>query len=241
MVGYQSFYQAQLTAGISDSDLTIPLDNVPTPSEGYLVIEPLVPAKREIIYYTSKSGSDVTVPSGSGNGRGYDGTTATSHLQGADVIMAPVGAMFEGLQSGRDIEPGAITRGIISGENIVGALSTQTGGANDTSYTDLPDSSVTFSVPTDCKILLFFSATMRVDSNATTLFLAPNVDGSISDDNAVVWLTNITSNAMSVSGASSVLANLSAGSHEIKLQRKKVGSGPCQMSRARWYGIIVKQ
>ena len=96
-IGHQSFYQAQLTAGISDTDLVIPLDTVPTPSEGFLVIESTVPAKREIIYYTSKDGSSVTCPSGAGNGRGYDGTTAVSHLQNAEVIMAPVGAMFEEL------------------------------------------------------------------------------------------------------------------------------------------------
>lgn len=96
-IGHQSFYQAQLTAGISDTDTYIPLDTVPTPSEGFLVIESTVAAKREIIYYTSKDGSGVTVPSGAGNGRGYDGTTAVSHLQNAEVIMAPVGAMFEEL------------------------------------------------------------------------------------------------------------------------------------------------
>jgi len=93
-VGYQSFYQAQLTANISDTDLTIPLDIVPTPSEGFLVIESTVASKREIIYYTSKGASSVTCPA---NGRGYDGTTAVSHLQNAAVIMAPVGAMFTSL------------------------------------------------------------------------------------------------------------------------------------------------
>jgi hypothetical protein len=109
MIGYESFFQAQLTAGIDETATNIPLDNIPTPSEGFLVIEPLVPAKREIIYYTSKDGSSVTVPSGVGNGRGYDGTTATAHSQNADVIMAPVGAMFSTLQDGTAIADGAVT------------------------------------------------------------------------------------------------------------------------------------
>jgi len=95
-VGYQSFYQAQLTAGISDTDLTIPLDVAPSPSEGFLVIESTVTDKREIIYYTSKTPTSVTCPSG---GRGYDGTTATTHQQNAVVIMAPVGAMFDELRT----------------------------------------------------------------------------------------------------------------------------------------------
>lgn len=94
-LGYQSFYQAQLTSAISDTDLTIPLDVVPTPSEGFLVLESTSASKREIIYYTSKTSNSVVCPAG---GRGYDGTTAQSHLQNSAVIMAPVAAMFESLQ-----------------------------------------------------------------------------------------------------------------------------------------------
>lgn len=97
-VGYQSFYQAELTANISETDTTIPLNVVPTVDEGFLVIESTVPSKREIIYFTSKTSNSVVVPSGAGNGRGYDGTTAVTHLQGAAVIMAPVGAMFSELR-----------------------------------------------------------------------------------------------------------------------------------------------
>jgi hypothetical protein len=99
-LGFQSFYQAQLTSAISDTDLTIPLDVLPTSSEGILVIESTVAAKREIIYYTSKTASAVVCPSGAGNGRGYDGTTAVSHLQNSAVIMAPVAQMFKSLQDG---------------------------------------------------------------------------------------------------------------------------------------------
>lgn len=94
-VGYQTFYTAQLTSAISDTELTIPLDIVPTPDEGFLVLESTIINKREVIYYTSKTINSVVCPSG---GRGYDGTTAVSHLQGATVIMAPVGAMFEELR-----------------------------------------------------------------------------------------------------------------------------------------------
>ena len=107
-IGHQSFYQTQLTSSISDTDLVIPVDNPPIPSEGFLVIEGTVEAKREIIYYTSKDGTSVTCPSGAGNGRGYDGTTAVSHLQGAAVVMAPVGAMFDQLG---DITVNSITIG----------------------------------------------------------------------------------------------------------------------------------
>ena len=94
-LGYQSFYQAQLTAGISAADLTIPLDVVPTPSEGFLVLESTSSTKREIIYYTSKTSVSVVCPAG---GRGYDGTTAQTHLQNSAVIMAPVAAMFDSMR-----------------------------------------------------------------------------------------------------------------------------------------------
>lgn len=94
-LGYQSFYQAQLTAAISDTDLTIPLDVVPTPSEGFLVLESTSATKREIIYYTSKTSNSVVCPAG---GRGYDGTTAQSHTQNSAVIMAPVAAMFSSMR-----------------------------------------------------------------------------------------------------------------------------------------------
>lgn len=91
-LGYQSFYQTTLSSNISNTDLTIPLTTLPTPSEGFLVLESTITAKREIIYYTSKTASAVVCPA---DGRGYDGTTAVAHLSGADVIMAPVAAMFE--------------------------------------------------------------------------------------------------------------------------------------------------
>ena len=94
-LGYQSFYQAQLTSAISDTDLTIPVDVAPIPDEGFLVIESTVSGKKEIIYYTSKTANSVTCPA---DGRGYDGTTATTHAQNAPIIMAPVGAMFSSLR-----------------------------------------------------------------------------------------------------------------------------------------------
>jgi len=142
-IGFQSFYQSQLTSAISDTDLTIPLDTLPTPSEGYLVIESTVSAKREIIYYTSKTGTAVVVPSGAGNGRGFDGTTAVSHTQGATVIMAPIGAMF-GNQAIKDML--GVTTDVTGGWNLLasGTPSTITALGN-RSYTVLIPSADTTS------------------------------------------------------------------------------------------------
>lgn len=98
-LGFQSFYQSELSSNISSTDTDIPIAALPTPSEGYLVIEPTVPAKREIIYYTSKGTGKVILTSAA-SGRGVDGTTGVAHNQGADVIMAPIGKMFADLQNG---------------------------------------------------------------------------------------------------------------------------------------------
>ena len=123
-LGYQSFYQAQLTSAISDTDLTIPVSTGPLPDEGFLVIDATVTSKREIIYYTSKTSNSVTCPA---DGRGYDGTTAVSHLQNAEVIMAPVGAMFSSLRDLFETTPQGWT-------NMTEAVSSVTANGN-RSYT----------------------------------------------------------------------------------------------------------
>lgn len=95
-IGFQNFYQAQLTGDITASSTTINLDTVPTVSESFLVIEPDSATNREIIYYNSKTSIAVVCPDAS-TGRGQGGTTAVDHAQGSTVIMAPVAEYFETL------------------------------------------------------------------------------------------------------------------------------------------------
>lgn len=90
---YDNFFSAKLTAPMTASDTDVFLDAIPTPSEGVLVIDWDVADSREIIFYNSKTASKVTCPSVA-NGRGFDDTVATTHLSGANVIMAPVRAWF---------------------------------------------------------------------------------------------------------------------------------------------------
>lgn len=94
---FQNYYSATLQADITSGSLSLTLDNVPTPTEGILVIEPDSSSNREIIFYTGKTASTVTLPS---DGRGWDSTTATAHLTGSTVIMAPVAYMLRMLKSG---------------------------------------------------------------------------------------------------------------------------------------------
>lgn len=90
---FQNFFSAKLSTGISASDTDIPMDAIPSISEGVLVIDWDVAASREVIFFNSKTASKVVCPSVA-NGRGFDSSTAVSHLSGANVIMAPVADYF---------------------------------------------------------------------------------------------------------------------------------------------------
>lgn len=86
LTDFQNFYESTLSAPITATDLVIPLAAAPTPTEGWLLVDYDIPAKREFIYYTSRSSTTVTLPS-LGVGRGRDSTTAIAHSQNAKVRM----------------------------------------------------------------------------------------------------------------------------------------------------------
>lgn len=145
-ISFQNFFSATLTGDITASSTDIPMDNIPNGSEGFLVIEPDSTTAREVIYYNSKTSLKVVCPSAA-DGRGQDDTTAGAHSTGATVIMAPVAAYYEALQSGAGInaksiyfntpqgfmQNGVISR-TVSGNNITVALKTVAG--NDPSTSD---------------------------------------------------------------------------------------------------------
>ena len=107
-IGWQNKFSTTLTSGITSTDTTIPLNALPSPSEGFLVIEPDSATNWEVIYYTSKTGSGVVCTSAA-NGRGVDDSTAIAHSQGATVRMDSTAGMFEVLQNGSAIPTGTIT------------------------------------------------------------------------------------------------------------------------------------
>lgn len=98
-LGFQNFYTTTLSSGITATDTTIYLNSLPTPTEGYLVIEPDSSTNKEIIYYTSKGANFVTLPSIAA-GRGVGATTAVSHNTGVTCQMNVVAEHFEALQDG---------------------------------------------------------------------------------------------------------------------------------------------
>lgn len=106
-LGWDNKFTTTLSSGITATDTTIPLNNLPNASQGFLVIEPDSSSAWEEIFYTSKTGSAVICPSVA-NGRGAGGSTAASHSQGATVRMDSTAEMFEALQDGTALAPGAV-------------------------------------------------------------------------------------------------------------------------------------
>lgn len=111
-MGLENFFTTTLSSSLTDSGLTISLNAVPTATEGYLVIDPDNASKREVIYYTSKGASSVTVPAS--GGRGADGTSAVAHDSGATVEMNMVAGYWESLQSGEAMSSGSISNSKLS-------------------------------------------------------------------------------------------------------------------------------
>lgn len=95
----QNYFQSVLTANVLAVDTDIFLDPVPTPTQGFLVIDPDNAATREIIFYSSKTATKVSVPNVT-DGRGYDSTSPLAHAAGVKVIMAPVAQMIRGILDG---------------------------------------------------------------------------------------------------------------------------------------------
>lgn len=105
-LGIQNFFSTTLSGTITASDTTIYLNSVPTPDEGYLVID-LDNSSKEIIYYTSKGANYVTCPSAAA-GRGVGVTSAVGHSSGASVRMTVVGEYWEAIQDGTAFDTGSI-------------------------------------------------------------------------------------------------------------------------------------
>lgn len=91
---FQNFYESTLSAPMTATDLVVSLAASPTPTEGWLLVDYDVPAKREFIYYTSRTSTTVTLPS-LAIGRGRDSTTAIAHSQNAKVRMNVNGGLLQ--------------------------------------------------------------------------------------------------------------------------------------------------
>jgi hypothetical protein len=105
MIQFQNWYESTLSSPITAGALNIPISVPPTVTEGLLVLDYDIPALREVIHFTSRDGVSVTAPSSgdtgtSGTGRGYESTTARSHLQNAKVRMVFTAGLAQTIMTG---------------------------------------------------------------------------------------------------------------------------------------------
>lgn len=167
---WQNFFSTTLASTITASDTVIYLNSLPTPSEGFLVIEPDSTTGREVIYYTSKGVNYVTCPSVA-SGRGVGGTTAASHSSGATVQMNVVAEDLRGIQSG-DSNTGMHTYFDESFQNYV--LS----GASITQATGLIASISSGTAYINGRRLTFNAMSKTVTASKDTYFDLLETDGS---------------------------------------------------------------
>lgn len=96
-MGYQNFFATRTGTDIGAGDTAITLENVPSVTEGRLVLEARNATQREIIKYTGVSGNQIT-----GVTRGEGGTTAKPHLKNALVEMNATGEDLQDLYTAFD-------------------------------------------------------------------------------------------------------------------------------------------
>jgi hypothetical protein len=113
----QNWYADSLAQACGASDTTIYLNNVPSPTEGYLIIDPNNTSTREVIHYTSKGAGTVVLP-GTGD-RGVDGTSAASHAQGTAVVMNYTSAFYDALKNGYGFKSQALATTGLFANNVV--------------------------------------------------------------------------------------------------------------------------
>lgn len=151
-LGFQNKFTTTLSGGISAADTTIGLTALPTPTEGYLVIEPDSSTAWEEIYYTSKTGSAVVCPSAL-LGRGVGGSTAASHSSGATVRMDTTAEMFTQLQNGTAFGTGFVTpQSLVAGTGTTWVWQTWT-----PTFTNLSGGTLNYSKSTQIGKQVFFA------------------------------------------------------------------------------------
>lgn len=115
---FQNFYETTLSNDLAIGATDVFLTVVPTPTEGFLTIDP-EGANPEIIWYSSKTSSKVVCPA---LGRGFDGTSAQAWTSGTKVIMAPVAETQRQINDAASALTTTVTQGWITPSQTVGAV-----------------------------------------------------------------------------------------------------------------------
>ena len=226
---FQNFYETTLSNDLAIGATDVFLTIVPTPTEGFLTIDP-EGANPEIIWYSSKTSSKVVCPA---LGRGFDGTTAQAWTSGTKVIMAPVAETQRQIIDAASALTTQVTQGWITPSQTVGAV-TYNGNRNytltmsaDVSATLSPGMRVrttrTVTAPTQCTSL---NGTTQYYSRASA-----SVTGMTFTDDFVVsaWVKLNSYGAASAvasrfNGTSGWLLYID-GSGRVLMQGNNAGSG----------------
>jgi len=230
----QSFFETTLTSAISNTDLTIVLNTAPTPTLGYLVIDPDNTNTREEIYFSTRSGSTLTCPA---DGRGKDGTSAIAHNAGVRVIMALVKPHYDILQDGTNLDDGSIATAKIADDAVTAAklgnnailldyaeITTSFTTTTVNSYVDVTNLTVTVTVPdVGRKVKITGFAVKRTSSAVAGTFL----DFTIREGSTVL---NSSSVQLSTSGYNAPaqvmwIGTPTAGSHTYKISIQQTAAG----------------
>jgi hypothetical protein len=105
-LGIQSFFSTTVAAPVVATDTIIYLNSLPTPSQGFLVLN-LGGATQEVIFYTSKGANYVQCTSVA-DGRGQDGTSAAAHAAGESAKMTVTAGYWQALQNMTGVTAGAV-------------------------------------------------------------------------------------------------------------------------------------
>lgn len=209
----QNWFETTLTSGVTASTTTIDLNALPTGAEGYLVIEPDSEANREVIYYTSKTGSAVVLPS-VGAGRGQDGTSAVSHAAGATVRMQVVAAYWEALQDMTAVSAAVGNQQVITGVPVQVVGTDYAAVATGTTTIPLDDT-----IPQNTEGTEFMSQAITPKSTTNILYIEVVFRCSISSaqDIIIALFQDSTANALA---ATSVYQATASGRSILTLNYK---------------------
>lgn len=227
-LGVQNWYADTLSQACGAGDTTINVNNVPSPSEGYLIIDPNNISTREVIHYTSKGSGTVILP-GTGD-RGLDGTTAQAHAQGTAVVMNYTSSHYTALQSGNALKAQAISpTQLNTGALSAVVLTSET--TSSTSYADLATTTdtVTVTIGSNGLALVIISSDMVNNTNNDFTFVTFAASGAntIAASDTRSFSAKVPTASGEFSGSWGYLATgLSAGSTVFKMKyRVNAGTG----------------
>lgn len=212
----QDNFSTTLSADVTTtSQTTISLTSLPTPTEGYLVIDKGTTSKREVIHYTSKGSGTVICPSA--GDRGINGTAYT-HTSGDSVHMLMNKAYWDALQSAKSLDDSGITpRKIDSIYSRSAGTGADINAAGSSAWTTLTGAAISYTTAVTSTIFCSVYIEAQDNSTASTLDVRLNIvaDGKASNSKKL----NISSAGLNCTGNYILeLTGVTAGAKTIQVE-----------------------